>query len=174
MNPMKQIQLEKITVNMGAGDDPQRVEASQKVLELLSGKKVVVTRNKNRTTFGAARGRAHGVKVTVRKQAAEELLKRLLTGAEGKLLIRQFDTHGNFSFGIPEYIHIPGMNYDPDIGILGLEVAVTLKRPGYRVKERRIRPGKIGKKHIVSPDEARDWARNFGFTLLEKPEETVY
>ena len=40
-------------------------------------------------------------------------------------------------FGIPEYINIPGIEYDPDIGIIGLEACVTLERPGFRIKKKK-------------------------------------
>ncbi|HDN01701.1 MAG TPA: 50S ribosomal protein L5, partial [Candidatus Bathyarchaeota archaeon] len=65
-----------------------------------------------------------------------------------------FDKNGNFGFGIEEHIDIPGMKYDPEIGIYGMNVYVTLERPGYRVKRRRIKKHKIGPKHRITRDEA--------------------
>ena len=63
-------------------------------------------------------------------------MKRLLVSIENKLKKSQFkDNH--FSFGIKEYLEIPGMEYQRDIGILGLDVTVVFKRKGKRVKERK-------------------------------------
>jgi large subunit ribosomal protein L5 len=170
-NPMRQVRLEKVTLNMGAGDSVQRVEASKKVLEVLAGRKVVITKTRKRTTFGIARGRKIGAKVTIRKKEGEEILKRLMKAVENRITPSHFDSSGNFSFGIKEYIHIPGASYDPDIGILGLDVAVTLERPGFSVKKRKAKKGRIGKKHAISREESMEWARKFGFKIEEKEEE---
>ena len=62
-------------------------------------------------------------------------------------------SENNFSFGIKEYIEIPGMEYNRDIGILGLDVTVVFKRAGKRVKLRKIKKGKISKRQIISPQE---------------------
>ena len=42
-------------------------------------------------------------------------------------MARSFDNFGNYSFGIREHIDIPGVKYDPQIGILGLGISVTLQ-----------------------------------------------
>ena len=68
-----------------------------------------------------------------------------------------FDLHGNVSFGIPEYIDIPGVKYDVDIGIIGLEVCITLERPGFRVKRRKQKNAKVGVKHTITQKEAIDF-----------------
>lgn len=174
MNPMREVRLEKVTLNMGAADNTQVLESSKKVLSLLTGKKVIVTKTKKRTTFGMPKGSEIGVKVTLRKKEGEEMLHRFLTAIEQKITPPQFDKNGNFSFGIKEYIHIPGMSYDPDIGILGLDVAVTLERQGFRVKRRRIKKTVIGKRHHISREESMEWAKKFGFLIVEKREETFY
>ena len=90
---------------------------------------------------------------------AIEFLKKAIQAAEGRLKESQFDANGNFSFGVHEYINIPGVKYDPDVGILGMDVAVTLEKPGYRVKKRKLRPGKVGKVHLVKKEEAIEWAK---------------
>lgn len=163
MNRMKEIRLEKLTLNMGAGESGPKVEKSKKILERISGGKVMVTVTKGRTTFGMAKKRDIGVMVTIRGEKAMELLKRLLEAVEKRLKPSQFDSSGNFSFGIHEYINIPGIKYDPDVGILGMDVCVTLERRGFRVKKRRIKPGRIGKTHRISPAEAMGWVeKEFG------------
>jgi len=172
MNPMREVRLEKVTVNMGAGESGPKLEKCKKIMETLTGKKVVITLTHKRTTFGVAKKRPIGVKVTLRGEEAMEFLKRVLQAVENKLSYSQFDDNGNFSFGIREYIHIPGMKYDPDVGILGMDVCVTLERPGFRVKKRRIRPGKIGKSHRISKGEAVEWAKENLGVEIEEAEKT--
>ncbi len=171
-NPMREIRLEKVTLNVGAGEAGPKLDKSKKLLEDLSGSRVVITHTRKRSTFGPAKGRPIGAMVTIRGARAREILERLLQAVDSKLKPGHFDTNGNFSFGIKEYIHIPGFKYDPDIGIIGLDVAVTLTRPGFRVSRRRLRPGKVGKKHRITPEEAMEWAkREFKVNVTEEVEE---
>jgi len=159
MNPMKEVRLGKVTVNMGAGDSGPKLEKSKKIMEAITRKKVVITSTKKRSTFGVAKGRQIGVKVTMRGTDAIEFLKKAIQAAEGRLKESQFDANGNFSFGVHEYINIPGVKYDPDVGILGMDVAVTLEKPGFRVRKKKLRPGKVGKDHLVKKEEAIEWAK---------------
>ena len=89
----------------------------------------------------------------------------LLEAKENRLSSRSFDGTGNFSFGIKEYIDVPGMEYDPKIGILGMDVCVTLERPGYRVKRKRL-GSKIGKNHVITKQDAMEFMKeNFGVAI---------
>ncbi len=170
-NVMRNIRLDKLTINMSAGDAGPKLEKSQKIMEKIVGKKAVVTRTHDRTTFGMAKGMPIGAKATLRGAAAMELLKKLLKARDNKLKPSQFDCTGNFSFGIHEYINIPGVKYDPDVGILGMDVCVTLERPGYRVKKRMIRPARIGSRHRIAREDAMEWAKKeLGAILVEKEE----
>jgi large subunit ribosomal protein L5 len=73
--------------------------------------------------------------------------------------MRKIDNEGNFAFGIKEYIDIPGSKYDMSIGIIGLEVAVTLNRPGARIKKRRIRQKKIPQRHRITKEETKEFLK---------------
>lgn len=168
-NPMRAIRLEKVTLNISVGDDREKVEKAKSMLEQLTGKTVVITATRKRSTFGVAKGRPIGAKTTLRGAAAAEVLKRCLQAKENVLRPSVFDAQGNFSFGIEEYIDIPGIKYDPDIGIIGLDVTVTLERPGYRIARRRLRKRPVGKKHRITPEEARAWAeKELGVTVKAK------
>jgi large subunit ribosomal protein L5 len=100
------------------------------------------------------------VVVTVRGKDTGALIERLLNAREKKLPESCFDDRGSVSFGIKEHIEIPGIRYDPEIGILGMNVSVLLVRPGYRVSKRRRRTSRIGKGHRVTRDEALSYFRD--------------
>jgi large subunit ribosomal protein L5 len=157
-NPMRNIRLEKVTINMGVGEPGPRLENAKKIVEAISGSKAVITKSKKRNTFGVAKGREIGVKTTLRGEAAMQFLKNAVRGVDSRLHPRVFDANGNFSFGIKEYINIPGAKYDPQVGIVGMDIAVTLERPGFRVKKRSYRPAKVGRRHAIRNEEAMKWA----------------
>ncbi len=161
-NLMLGIKISKLTLNIGAGKNEDMLKKGLKLLQKLSPVKPVKTVTKRRIPgWGLRPGLAIGCKVTVRKQA-QELLRKLLVAKGNKLQAKNFDKQGNFSFGIPEYIDIEGLDYDPDLKIMGLEVAVTLERPGYRISKRKIRSEKIGKDHRITGDEAISFVENLG------------
>ncbi len=66
----------------------------------------------------------------------------------------QFDENGSICFGIPEYIDIGGVKYNPEIGIMGLEACVTLYRNGFRIKRRKLKNKKIPGVHRITKKEA--------------------
>ncbi len=168
-NPMKQIKIAQITLNMGAGKNEDLLKRGLKLLEKIASNKPVATLAKKRIpAWGLRPGLAIGCKVTVRKDA-EKLLLRLLEAKEKKLSPQNFDKQGNFSFGIPEYIDIAGLEYDPELKIMGLEVAVTLQRAGFRVKQRSAKKSTVGKAQRITPAEAMDFVRKLG---IEVPTET--
>ncbi len=165
-NPMREIRIEKVTINIGCGEGGEKLERALKLLEKLTGKKPVVTKTYKRTTFGMAKNRPIGAKVTLRRNDAYEFLKRAFGAVENKISSSYFDELGNFSFGIKEYIDIPGIKFDPEIGILGMDVCVTLERPGYRVKRKKLKR-KIGKNHLIKKEEAIEWVKKtFGVEIV--------
>ncbi len=170
MNPMQQPRIEKVTLNVGAGKEQSRLEKGVAILRMITGIEPMKTvTNKRIPTWGLRPGLPIGCKLTLRKNKAEEVLKRLLDAKNKKLQPSQFDETGNISFGIHEYIDIPGVTYDPKIGVLGLQVCITLEKPGYRIKRRKVEPKKLPKKHMVSKQEAMVFMqKNFGITIGEQ------
>ena len=161
---MKKIRIEKVVLIIGCGTN-YPIENAKKILEEVSGKKAIVVKTKRRSTFGVTKGKEIGCKVTIRKNT-KEFLKRILEAKE-KLEESNFDDTGNLSFGIKEYIDVPGMEYDPSIAITGFDVSVTLERPGYSIKRRKI-AGKIGKGHLIKKEEAIEFIRKeFGVKVRE-------
>ncbi len=152
---MKEIRVEKVTLNIGTGEPGGKLDKAIKLLGSITGEKPIATKARSRIpTWGIRPGLLIGCKVTLRKKKAELLLKRLITAVSGKISERKFDVSGNLSFGIKEYIDIPDAKYDPSIGIIGLDAAVTLSRPGYRIKERMLKKARIGRKHVITKQDA--------------------
>ncbi len=155
MNPMQLPRIEKVTLNIGAGKDQTKLEKGMVLIKAITGIDPIKTITKKRIPeWGLRPGLPIGCKLTLRKAKAIDLLKRLLEAKEFKLTDSQFDESGNISFGITEYIDIPGVAYDPKIGIMGLQVCVSLEKPGYRIKRRKIAQKKLSKKQFVTKPEA--------------------
>ncbi|MBU0470449.1 MAG: 50S ribosomal protein L5 [Nanoarchaeota archaeon] len=164
-NKMKEIRFEKLSLNIGAGKNEDLLKKGLKLLQKLSPVKPVKTITQKRIPgWGLRPGLAIGCKVTVRNNC-EQLLKRLMAAKENKLKESNFDENGNFSFGIPEYIDIEGLEYDPDLKIIGLEVAVSLERPGFRVKRRKNKSKSVGKTHKISKEEAISFVQKLGYEV---------
>jgi large subunit ribosomal protein L5 len=160
-NPMLKPKIEKVVVNISVGKSGEPLEKAVKVLEELTGQ--TPCRRKAKQTirdFGIRQGESIACIVTLRKQNAIEFLGKVLPVIDKKIPRTSFDRQGNFSFGIKEHIEIKGVKYDPDVGIFGMDVCVSMARPGYRVKIRRREKAKIGSKHVLSPEESMAFAKN--------------
>ena len=158
---MKQIRIEKLTLNFGAGKDQTTLSKGKQLLKQITGIEPVVTVAKKRIpSWGLRPGLPIGCKITLRKQPALILLKRLLEAKDNTLQENQFDNNGNVSFGIHEHIDIPEVKYDPKIGVMGLEVSITLERPGFRIKRRKQQKRSIPKDHQITKDEAIEFMKS--------------
>ncbi|MCK4456418.1 MAG: 50S ribosomal protein L5 [Thermoplasmata archaeon] len=158
---MRGLRIEKTVVNIGVGEAGERLIKAQKVLEMLTGQKPVETISKTTNKdLGIREGMPIGCKVTLRGEKAEDFLKRALWVKNNRLANYNFDPEGNFSFGVPDYTEFEEMKYDPEIGIFGMDVSVSLKRPGYRVTKRRRRASKIPIRHRVTREEGIQFIRD--------------
>jgi large subunit ribosomal protein L5 len=167
-NPMKKISLEKVVLNMGLGRSGDIIQTAKIALDHITGKKSNSREAKEtQRDWGVRKGEPIGVSVTVRGEDAKILLKRLFEAKGNQVRGRSFDGFGNYSFGINEHIDIPGVKYDPKVGILGLGISVTLTRPGYGIRNRSKHKARIGKNHIISSQEAKDYlVKEFGVTVV--------
>ena len=158
---MRQIEIGKVSVNISAGQVGDDVEKAFKLVKKLTGQEPVrVESREEAKSFGLREGLNVGASVTLRGEEAKEFLEKVLPAADNELSEDAFDGEGNFSFGISEYIDVPGVDYDADIGMKGFEVTVILERPGYRVKKRDHKPSNIGKDHKVSDEEAKEFVED--------------
>ena len=149
-NIMKHIKLDKVVLNMGVGKSGDAIEIAKKAYR----------------DWGVRKGEPIGAAVTVRGDDAKSLLKKLFEAKGNNVKSRSIDRMGNISFGILEHIDIPGIKYDPKIGILGLDVSVRLTRPGYNISIRSKHKASIGKTHRISPAEAKEYlVKEFGVVV---------
>jgi len=166
-NTMKKIGVEKLVINIGVGKSGEPIEKAKKALLELTGQQPTVRGAKKTVRdFGIHKGEPIGAVVTMRREPAIEFLKRVLV-AKNKVLKRSsFDDFGNISLGIHEHIDIPGTKYNPEIGIFGMDINVTLSRPGYRIARKSRKSGKIGRHHRINRNEAVDFFRQeFGVEI---------
>ncbi|MCD6428305.1 MAG: 50S ribosomal protein L5 [Desulfurococcales archaeon] len=154
-NPMLKPRIAKVTVNIGVGESGERLQKAAKVLRDLTGQEPSI-RYARRTIkeFGIRKGEPIAVVVTLRGERARNFLEKALEAIGRRIKASSFDDYGNVSFGIREHIMLPGVKYDPNIGVFGMDVAVTLERPGFRVMRRRRRRSRIPRRHRVSKLEA--------------------
>jgi len=166
-NIMRQIEIEKMVINCGAVED--KLDRSIKLLEWITKRKVQTIKSSKRIPdFGISPGKKSGCKVTIRdRKEIFGLLKRFFAAIDNKISKRQI-SENHVSFGLKEYIEIPGLEYNRDIGILGFEVDLVFSRKGRRVKLRKIKKGKYPKKQAVHADEMIEYLKkNFGLGVVK-------
>lgn len=154
-NPMRRPHISKVTVNIGVGEGGEKLAKAEGVLQKLTEQKPVKTLAKiTNPTFGIRKGLPIGCMVTLRGEKSEKFLKKTLEAVEYVIRESSFDNTGNVSFGVKEHIDIPGIKYDPNVGIFGMDVCVTIERPGYRIKRRRLERTPVSKHHRVTKEDA--------------------
>ncbi len=163
-NSMRDIYLEKVVLHGSTADQP-KLEKYFKLLKILSGKQPVKTMATERIpVFKVRPGLPIGCRVTLRKEEASNILKTVLTGLTE--LEESCFGNGYLNFGIKEYIEIPTIQFQRDIGILGFDVSAVLKRRGFKIKDRKRAKGKIGKKHRISREETVEFfKKNFNVKI---------
>jgi large subunit ribosomal protein L5 len=169
MNVMLVPRVDKVTVHIGTGESGQRLVNAETILGAITNRAPVRSvAKKTLPGFSIKKNEPIGCRVTLRGDEAEEFLKIALEVAGSALRRGQFDDTGNFSFGVEEHTDFPGMKYDPDIGIFGMDVSVALKRPGYRVARRRVARAKMASRHKVTRDDAVEFVKNkYGVDVVE-------
>ena len=157
-NIMRKIKIEKVVLSVGGiSEDLEKGVALLKILG--NGQKVAKMKSRKRIpTLNVRPGLEIGAVITIRKDV-EGLLKRLLVAVDNKLKKKQI-SENNFSFGIEEYIEIPGIEYQREIGIIGFDVTVVFKRAGRRVRIKKMKCGRIPKRQIISREEIIEFMIN--------------
>jgi large subunit ribosomal protein L5 len=150
---MREPRVEKVVVHMGIGEGGRELGNAEAILAEVAGQDPVRTVARETIgEFNIREGDPIGTKVTLRDEAAADFLETALDLVD--LERSQFDETGNFSFGVEEHTDFPSQEYDPTIGIYGLDVTVNLVRPGYRVAKRDKASRSIPSAHRLDVDDA--------------------
>lgn len=152
---MQAPRIAKVTVNMGVGEGGDRLAKAEATMEKLTGQKPMRTFGKmNNRDLGVRPGMPIGCKVTLRGEGAESFVQRALYTRHNKIFNWSFDNQGNLQFGVTDHTTFEGERYDPEIGVFGMDVAITLEKPGHRIKHRRLLSRKVPARHRVTREEA--------------------
>ena len=147
----------KVVVTMGVGDaakDSKLIEGAIRDLTLITGQKPQVTKaRKSIAQFKLREGMPIGAHVTLRGDRAWEFLDRLLSTALPRirdfrgLSPKQFDGHGNYTFGLTEQSMFHEIDQDKIDRVRGMDITIVttastddegrslLKRLGFPFKE---------------------------------------
>ena len=134
-NPHQVPNLTKIVVNMGVGDaakDGKLIDGAVKDLTAITGQKPQVNlARKSIAQFKLREGQAIGAHVTLRGDRMWEFLDRLLNLALPRirdfrgLSDKQFDGHGNYTFGLSEQNVFHEINQDSIDRARGMDITVV-------------------------------------------------
>jgi len=157
VNPMKKLIMEKVVLSVsGTGEN---LEKGFKLLKLLTGRNPAKMISRKRIpSLGVRPNLEVGAVVTMRKNL-NEFLRKMLTTVDNTLKKNQI-SENSFSFGVKEYIEIPGIEYQREIGIIGFDVTVVFKRAGRRVRIKKMKRGRIPKRQIISREEIIEFMIN--------------
>jgi large subunit ribosomal protein L5 len=127
--------LTKVVVNMGVGEaarDAKLIDGAVRDLTTITGQKPQVTRSKKSIAqFKLRENMAIGCHVTLRNDRMWEFLDRLLALALPRirdfrgLSPRQFDGHGNYTFGLTEQVMFHEIDQDRIDRFRGMDITVV-------------------------------------------------
>jgi large subunit ribosomal protein L5 len=153
---MRMLSVTKVTVNIGVGQSGDRLEKAEKVLGGLTSCKPVRTVSRSAIRdWNLREGQPIGVKVTIRGDEAIAFVKRALWTRNFRVAEWSFDREGNLNFGVPDHTSFEGQKYNPEIGIFGMDIAVTVERPGFRIKHRSRLTRSVPRSHRVTREESQ-------------------
>ena len=125
--------LDKIVVNVGAGEAKDNVKAIDAIvndLGIITGQKALVCRaRKSVANFKLREGMPIGAKVTLRGERMYEFLDRLFNVALPRVRDfrginpNSFDGRGNYSMGLKEQLIFPEIDYDKVDKVRGMDIA---------------------------------------------------
>ena len=155
MTSMRDVYIDKVVVHMGVGESGEKLVKAENIMKTITGQLPIRTiAKKTQPAFSVRKGMPIGCKVTLRGKPARDFFATSM-GILNKIVFEsQFDKTGNISFGIEEHTDFPGMSYDPQIGIFGMDVNVVLERRGIRITRRRAEQKKLPNKQRVKKEDA--------------------
>ena len=133
-NPMMIPKMDKIVVNIGAGDAKDNAKVIDAIitdLTAITGQKAVICKaRKSVANFKLREGESVGVKVTLRGDKMYEFLDRLFSVALPRVRDfrginpNSFDGRGNYAFGLKEQLIFPEIEYDKVDKIRGMDICI--------------------------------------------------
>ena len=124
--------MNKIVINVGAGDAKENVKVIDTIIEelgLISGQKAVPTyAKKSVANFKLREGAKIGAKVTLRGEKMYEFMDRLFNFALPRVRDfkginpNAFDGRGNYALGLKEQLIFPEIEYDKVDKIRGMDI----------------------------------------------------
>jgi len=127
--------LEKIVINIGAGDashNSKALEACMNDLEVITGQRPVVTKaHKSIAGFKIREGQKVGCKVTLRGEQMYNFLDKLIAVAIPRvrdfrgLSPKAFDGRGNYTIGIKEQLIFPEIEFDNVVKVRGMDIVLV-------------------------------------------------
>ncbi len=133
-SPMQIPRVDKIVINVGAGDardNAKALDAIVKDISTITGQKAVITKAKRSVAnFKLREGMAVGVKVTLRQDRMWEFLDRLFNVALPRvrdfrgISPDSFDGRGNYALGVKEQLIFPEIDYDKIEKIRGMDIVI--------------------------------------------------
>ena len=134
-NPMEVGGLVKIVVNMGVGEaarDSKALEGAIRDLTAITGQKPQTSKaKKSIAQFKLREGQVIGAFVTLRGDRMWEFLDRLLSTALPRirdfrgLSSKQFDGHGNYTFGLTEQSMFHEIDQDSIDRVRGMDITIV-------------------------------------------------
>ncbi|MDD7183889.1 MULTISPECIES: 50S ribosomal protein L5 [Peptostreptococcus] len=131
-NIMELPKLEKIVINMGAGDSKDNAKALEKAVEelqIISGQKPVITKaKKSVANFKLREGMPIGTKVTLRGDKMYYFMDKLVSVSLPRVRDfrgvnpNSFDGRGNYTLGVKEQIIFPEIEYDMVDKVRGMDI----------------------------------------------------
>ena len=145
-NVMEIPKLEKIIVNVGAGDAKDNAKVMDSVLrdiKIVAGQQPIITKaKKSVAAFKLREGMTIGAKVTLRDRKMYEFLDRLFNVALPRVRDfrginpNAFDGRGNYALGLKEQLIFPEIEYDKVEKIRGMDIVfVTTAKTDEEAKE---------------------------------------
>ena len=134
-NVMQVPRFAKIVINMGVGRATQQrslLDGAVTDLTTITGQKPSVRKaKKSIANFKLREGNEIGAKVTLRGDRMWEFYDRLVSLAIPRIRDfrgmspKQFDGHGNYTFGLTEQLVFPEIDYDKIDSVRGMDITIV-------------------------------------------------
>ncbi len=144
-SPMQIPKLDKIVINVGAGDAKENAKVIDAIiadLTLITGQKAVPTyAKKSVANFKLREGMKIGAKVTLRGERMYEFMDRLFSFALPRVRDfkginpNAFDGRGNYALGLKEQLIFPEIEYDKVEKVRGMDIVFVTTACGEHADE---------------------------------------